>query len=414
MALKIVQPSDVYRIETLVGCIYAEPGLRKSTLAQTSDRPLTLDFDRGIHRASFRKAFVPIQSWDDVATMEKSDFDGYATAIIDTAGRSLDSLAVHLIAKDPKNANKSGGLSLQGYGALKTEFAMFLRKLRSYRLNVLLVLHSDEQKDGDSTIVRIDAQGGSKQEIYKVSDFMGRLTINHEGAITLSLSPSDVAFGKNPANLPPLQFKQIEPSSTHMAKVFNMTLEKINAMTEEQREVSAALEVWRDLVLKAADEKALTGLIAKVPDDSRVKENAKKLLMSLAKDKGFVFSKEAAAFVPKAPAAAQGAPQGAPAAQEAPTSDPADVGTVTGGGNEAEKEPEPPQTGPAEVKLKLAAVFEAKYPDDAEALLGAFRKADALMFWKGKVKNARTSVDELSDIDASMMLQQIEGGKLSI
>lgn len=434
MVMKVILPSDVYRKETIVGCIYGPPGLRKTTLGFTADRPLLLDFDGGVHRASFRRAFVPVETWDDVLQMERSDFDGYGTAVVDTAGRAIDALGRKIIERDPKMANKSGGLSLQGFGALKTEFAAWLRKLRGFGLNVLLILHSEEQKDGDSTVVRIDAQGASKQEIYKVSDFMGSITINHEGAIALNLSPSDVAFGKNPANLPPMLFKTIDGSSTHMAKVFSQTLEKINAMTEEQREVSAALEAWRVRIMEAPDAAALTALTKDVPTDPRVTENAKRVLWSVARDRGFTYDKDRGEFVPKdanvvkfpagtpaqeaacAPQAAQDAPAeqgGGKEPDAAPTAHVAQEGSL-GSLREPGDEGPDAELSPAELKRqRLGAVFAEKYPEP-DALMKAFKKADADVFFKGKLRGARSSPADLSDMDVAIMLHAIENNQLSI
>lgn len=386
MAMRIIHPSDVYRKETIVGTIFGPPGLRKTTLGFTADRPLLLDFDGGVHRASFRKAFVPVDTWDDVLHMEKGDFEGFATVVIDTAGRALDLLALKIMSRDPKMSNKSGGLSLAGFGALKTEFATWLRKLKSFGLNVLLILHSEEKQDGDNTTIRIDAQGASKQEIYKSSDFMGLVSIDHEGAITLTLSPSDTAFGKNPANLPAQKFAKIDPSSTHIARVFSLTLDRINAMTEEQREVSATLEAWRDQVMKASTAEELTALIAQVPTDERVMVNAKRVLNSIAIDKGFWYDKEKSAYVPKPPENVVAMPENVVAMQ-------------------------PPAL--EQKRQKLVKMFAEKYPDAAD-LLKAFKKADAACFFKGKLKDARQSPDDLSDMDVAIMSHAIESGQVSI
>lgn len=410
MAMRVVLPSDVYRKDTIVGTIFGPPGLRKTTLGFTADRPLLLDFDGGVHRASYRKAFVPVETWEDVMGMEKSDFEGYATAVVDTAGRALDVLGDFLKKKDPKNSNKSGGLSLQGFGALKSEFSAWLRKLRSYGLNVLLILHSEEKQDGDQTTIRIDAAGASKQEIYKSSDFMGLISIDHEGTITLTMSPSDTAFGKNPANLPAQKFKTIDPSSTHMAKVFSMTLEKINAMTEEQREVSSLLEAFRVKVMEADGAEALTKLVAEAQAlDERVRANAKRVLLSGATDRGFMFDKESGAFKAKAAPPAPAAPQTAKETQAAlPEPGPAEDAPQEPG------EPDKPAgNGSGGPKVKLEAVFAEKYPD-VEARTAAFKKADAHLFFKKKLKDARSGIDALGDIDAAIMLAEIQSGALSI
>src|SRR5262249_39173147 len=155
--------------------VYAYPGLGRTTLGYSADDPLLLDFDQAAHRAKNRGDTVLIDSWEDVEKMERADFAAYKTVVVDTVGRALDHMTVKILAGgDPKNNNRAGGLSLQGYGVLKTTFTTWLNLLRSFGLDVVLLAHMDEKQDGDTTKERLDIQGGSKNEVYKVSDLMGR------------------------------------------------------------------------------------------------------------------------------------------------------------------------------------------------------------------------------------------------
>ncbi len=304
MTLRITKASDPIRIERIVMCVYGAPGLAKTSLAFTADDPLLLDFDNGVHRALFRKDAVRINAWRDVAGMERGDFEGYSTVIVDTVGRALDQLAQDLMENDPKMKNRSGGLSLQGFGALKAQFTQFLNKLKSFGLDVVLIAHMDEQKDGDDKIERIDVQGGSKNEIYKSSDAMGRLVIR-EGKRQLLFSPTDAAFGKNPAELDPLVVPRFDAKSRFLGEVIERTKEKINAMTEDQREVAALLTAWTERVHEATTGAAMTALVNDASNlDPRIVDNAKRLLAAYAKDHGFVWDAKKSQFAEKAEQAA--------------------------------------------------------------------------------------------------------------
>jgi len=421
MALRVIQPSEVYTKDHLVGCIYGPPGLLKSTLANTAKNPILLDFDEGIHRAEFRRAFVPVPSWKDVSAMERTDFEPYNTAIVDTAGRALDKLSAYIIEKNPKMANPSGGLSLQGFGVLKVEFATFLNKLKSYGLDILLVVHMQEEKRGDEIVERLDAQGASRQEIYKSADFMGRLSSEPDGTISLNFTPSPTGFGKNPGHLPVMKFTvPISPAARYIETVFEKTKERINALTEEQRVVSAALEAWRDRVNQANSAEELTALIAQVPTDVRVQESAKKVLNSIANDKGYRYDKDKSAFVTKtngtvaqlpAPQAAQ-EPQKAPEPTEAPATAQSAPQGEREPGEEGPDEPRP-QTSNDEKRARLQSLFAIKYPEPAD-LMKAFKQADATCFFKGKLRGARSSPADLSDMDVAIMLHAIDTNQLSI
>lgn len=438
--LKVIHPSDAHTVDTLVGCLYSPPGLLKTTLAFTARDPLLLDFDHGVHRAEFRRAFVHVERWKDVADMNSADLEPYKTIIVDTAGRALDSLAGSIIDRNPKMGNVAGGLTLQGFGQLKSEFAAWLQRLRSFGKDILLVAHMTEEKRGDDTVERLDMQGASRQEVYKSADFMGRLAIERDGTITMNLSPSDTGFGKNPGNLPVQRFKTpIEPSSRHMEKIFEMTKARINAMTKEQQIVSEALEQWRDRVVAAADASALTALIAEVPTDERLQENAKRVLNSIANDKGFRYDKDAGRFVqktvgtvaqfpgqPTTPVAAPQQPQDA-GKPSVPISEPTTPAVAPGGQAttvQREREPgddddvEPPleqQPNPTfeQNRKRLISLFFDKYKEPAK-VSQAFRQADAKVFFKGKIRGTREGPAELSDMDVAIMLHAIDSNQLSI
>ncbi len=234
--------------------------------------------------------------------------------IVDTVGRALDHMAVVLLATDAKNGNRAGGLSLQGYGALKTAFVGWMNKLRSYGLDVLLLAHMDEQKSGDETKERLDIQGGSKNEVYKVSDAMGRIYMENRKRV-LNFSPSDVAFGKNPAQLEPMDVPHFDKAQGFLAGIIATTKAAINKQSAEQAEVNGLLVEWQAKADKGAtadDFNALIPLAKAV--DPRILENAKRVLIKAARDHEFVFDVKAGAFVGKAPANGTAAPAAQPAA----------------------------------------------------------------------------------------------------
>jgi hypothetical protein len=302
MSLKITKAFEPIEVRTIITCIYAQPGIGRTTLGYSAAAPLLLDFDQAAHRAKNRGDTVLIQSWADVEKMEQADFAPYKTVIVDTVGRALDHLAVKIILDDSRNATRAGGLTLPGYGALKTTFVTWLNKLRSYGLDVVLLAHMDEQKDGDTTKERLDITGGSKGEVYKVSDLMGRYYMENKKR-ALNFSPSDVAFGKNPAQFDQFDVPHFDKLDGFLGKIIASTKDAMNKLNAEQTEVAALLAGWKakvDAAKVPADFDALLPLGKEL--DERIRENAKRALVKAAKDREIVFDLKTGAFVGKEPA----------------------------------------------------------------------------------------------------------------
>ena len=292
MALKIVRSSDPIRVERLNVVIYAQPGIGKTSLAFTADAPLLLDFDRGAHRAAHRKDSVQVSAWADVTGITEDDLSSYKTVIVDTAGRALDALTADIIRRDPKKG-RGGALSLQGYGSLKAEFGAWLKHVNSMGKDVVLIAHMDEQRNGDEIIERLDVQGGSKGEIYKAADAMGRISIVN-GKRMLLFSPTDAAFGKNPGQLDPLAVPSADSPDFDgfLGGVIGKIKDRLNAMTEEQIEAEKALNAVREALNDIEDADGINFMLA----ETEGKPAERALVHAKAKALGLVPDKAAGAY----------------------------------------------------------------------------------------------------------------------
>jgi hypothetical protein len=296
MALRIVPASDPLPVENIVLTIYAAPGLGKSSLSFTADKPLMLDFDKGAHRAATRGDSVPVSSWSDISSMTAEDLAPYSTIIVDTAGRALDALAADIIAGNPKAGRGDGSLTLQGYGTLKSRFAQWQSFLRSLHKDLVLVCHMDEQKNGDETQERIDAQGASRNEIYKSSDAMCRIRLDGKDQRYLDFDPRQGGFGKNPAQLPKIAFADPRQNPRVLAEVIGQIKGSINAMTEEQAEARKGQEAWSQAIAGAQKAEDFNALM-KISQERKYRDFMKRALLDAATAAGLAFDTKVKAFV---------------------------------------------------------------------------------------------------------------------
>jgi hypothetical protein len=338
MPLKITKSTEPIVTKRITMCLYAVPGIGKTSTASTAEKPLLLDFDRGSHRVKNRGDVVQIEKWEDVLNITGEDLAPYKTVVVDTAGRALDVLTPKIIAADPK-AGRGGALTLPGFGKLKSEFSGWLKMLHGFGLDVILISHSDEKQSGDDLIERLDMQGASKNEIYKSADVMGRLYLKN-GERMLNFSPVDTMFGKNPANLPPIKVPDFANEPQFLAGVIAQIKASLNELSAAQTAAAALHAEWKARIDGAGTVEEFTSLIEPVRgSDESVRDNVKRLFLRIAKDKGFALSKDMKSFepipgwapradAPKEPAPPAGEPSPAQTAGEQASSSSPPVATA--------------------------------------------------------------------------------------
>lgn len=265
MALNIVTSVQPIKIENVVTFIYGDPGIGKTSLAFSAKNAVLFDFDEGAHRAGkYRKSdTVPIRNWNEVARLNIRDFDSYDTIIIDTAGRCLDMITATLKG-DSKNTRRDGQLTMQGYGKLGAIFADWLKTLRSFGKDIIILAHASEDKDGDNIIKRPDMVGGSKKEAYKIADMMGYMTVQdgNNGTIRrLNFIPSTAYLAKDSGSIGNITIESLDTHPDQMADIIHATKEHINSLSEEAAKAQKDLDDIRVEMMGIEDAEHINTLI---------------------------------------------------------------------------------------------------------------------------------------------------------
>ena len=198
--MAIIKKSDVFPKRPVIIVIYGTPGVGKTSLFNTSKKPILLDCDRGADRSVNRQDTIVATNWKEVL-QDEGEIKNYDTLGIDTAKAVLDDfLMTHVVEQDYKmKANK-----LKAYGAIGDEFKLFVNKRRNEGIDIVVIAHAKEEKDGDVIKLSPDVTGQSKDLLLRIADQVGFLTMVNNKR-TLTFEPTDKTIGKNVAKLPTLE-----------------------------------------------------------------------------------------------------------------------------------------------------------------------------------------------------------------
>lgn len=239
--MAIIKKSDVFPKRPVIIVIYGTPGVGKTSLFNTSANPILLDCDRGADRSINRQDTIVANSWKEVL-QDEGEIKNYSTLGIDTAKATLDDfLMTHVIEQDYKlKTNK-----LKAYGAIGDEFKLFVNRRRNEGVDIVVIAHAKEDKDGDIIKLSPDVTGQSKDLLLRIADQVGFLTMVNNKR-TLTFEPTDKTVGKNVAKIPTMEIPdETDPAfPTFMADIIDKVKESIQHQTEEQKE---ALEKIREL-----------------------------------------------------------------------------------------------------------------------------------------------------------------------
>lgn len=198
----ILKPSEITANARVRMVLYGPPGHAKSTTALSAPNVLFIDADGGWKRvpAKFKNApRIEASSYqeilDDLGNPE--NLVGIETIVVDTGGQLLRFMKRWAMAANSKNVQKDGvTLSIQGYGVVGMEFERFIDYIFNVlQKNVVVVFHSKEEKDGETTVHRLDVEGQTKNSIFKPMDLAGFME-TRGGKIFVSFTPDERFYAK--------------------------------------------------------------------------------------------------------------------------------------------------------------------------------------------------------------------------
>ena len=252
MALLRIEPTDPVEISCLTMLLYGEPGVGKTSIAQTLANPYTLDLDSGIHRSFNRKRADQLEKWEDLTDPRVNAAIGEcATVCVDTVGRAIDFIIAHVLSGSGKLAP-----AIQQWGTVKNTFIIWHNQLRLKKRDVCLVAHGKEEKDGDTRYARPDIAGGSYAEVLKVTDLVGFVRKVGTKRV-LSFDPTEKWIGKNSAGFPAeIEVPDLAKAPNFLADLVAKAKATIGKVADNSAAIAKIVEAWKTRIacwMTAAD-----------------------------------------------------------------------------------------------------------------------------------------------------------------
>jgi phage nucleotide-binding protein len=287
----IKKSNEIERPKNVRLMIYGQSGTGKTTFALSSPDTLLLDFDNGVHRLEnqHRTDVVQVRSFQDVLDVLQENLSVYNTVVIDTVGKMLDYIIIHVCgAKQPR---------IQDWGRINQTFGDFNRTLYHSGKNVVYVAHRDVRKEGDENVFVPALREKSYSSIVADLDLLGYMEMTDKGR-TLTFNPSKRNDGKNTCRLsnfiiiPDATGKENSALNTLILQPYKDVCLK---QSEEEKAFASVMEELNGEIALITEELSANDFVSRIDKFKHVgnsKVMAGAILAKKAAEIGIVFNKE--------------------------------------------------------------------------------------------------------------------------
>jgi len=307
--------SDNFHVEYifLTFLLFGAPGTGKTTLGYSAEDSLLINLDMGAHRVKPEhragKDTSVCKTFDEVKADVEYAKGKYKTIVIDTGGALVEMLKQYVIDHpgDFKGGAKAmGGISLQGYGFVKTLWNDFTRQLRQ-NFNVVYIFHENAEKNGDDgTFYSIVVEGAAKNTVWQSADLAARLFINN-GQRYLGFTPTEQYSAKSSFGISGLiEVPELKDGDKNdfLARLFAKARSNLAAenatVAPQKKKYEEAMQYAREMVeaVNSPEQVAETADGIKRLDHALTsKKEALALLSKRCEELGIVFDKNKKAYV---------------------------------------------------------------------------------------------------------------------
>ncbi len=310
--MTIVKPENMsFKDENIIMIISGLPGVGKTTLAFSAPDVVLVDVDRGVKRVNpaHRRDTVMVKTYEELLEDIKTPaFAAYKTVAIDTTGAFIDLLKDWAMRNDPSACKKNGGISIQGYGIVKSEFLRFSSELKKTH-NVIYIFHTTKDKDREGNIVYdLMCEGAAREMVWQPADLGAYFQMLGDKRY-LCFTPTQEYSAKSSHGISGMiEIPSLEEGmlNNFLSVLFDKVKANIAAENDEVRPLqeayNAAMEEGEKIIAAIETAEDVPGAVEKIKNLAHGLTSEKELRARLSeklKDLGIVYNHEAKRYEQK-------------------------------------------------------------------------------------------------------------------
>lgn len=287
----IKRSNEIERPKNVRMMLYGQSGVGKTTFALSSPGTLLLDFDNGVHRLEnqHRTDVVQVRTFQDVLEVLQEDLSEYKTVVVDTIGKMLDYIIIHICGKKQPR--------IQDWGRINQTFSDFNRALYHSGKNVVYVAHRDVRKEGDENVFVPALREKSYSSIVADLDLLGYFEMTSKGR-TMTFNPTTRNDGKNTCQLPN-EIVIPDVAGKENSSLDSLILQPYKDVclkqSETEKAFSEVMEQLKENIELITDELSANDFVRRIDEFNHVgnsKVMAANILQKKVKELGLIFNKE--------------------------------------------------------------------------------------------------------------------------
>ena len=156
-------------------------------------------------------------------------------------------MSTSIIADSSKAGTRTGGLTIQGWGALKTLFEQWLTGLRQAGKQVIMIAHQKEEKEGEEKVMRPDIAGGSYGIVMNSADIVGYMMYSNN-VRSIYWEPTDRFFAKNGGRLKSGPIPDFAKVPDFMSQLLVEAKKNLGSTADASAKLAAEVGKWKTLL----------------------------------------------------------------------------------------------------------------------------------------------------------------------